>query len=96
MVLDSLLVFLWDSPLPPRVWDLFDEAPDELWQGGGCIVLDVEPMRIPPLVGGRQTHRWVLANLVVAELDAGASHQHVQLLLLFPLLQEGDGEEVPP
>ena len=41
-------------------------------------------------------HRRVLADLVVVELDAGASHRRVQLLLLLPLLQEGDSEEVLP
>ena len=51
---------------------------------------------MPPLVGGRQTHRWVLIDPVVAKRDAGASHRHAQLLLLILLLQEGDGEEMPP
>ena len=41
-------------------------------------------------------HWRVLIDPVVAELDADASHQHVQLLPLLPLLQEGDGEEIPP
>jgi hypothetical protein len=41
-------------------------------------------------------HRWVLIDPVVLELDASASHRLVQLLLLLPLLQEGDGKEVPP
>ena len=51
MVLDPLLVFVWDTPLlRPR--DLFDCAPREHRQGGGNIVLDVKPMRMPPLVGG--------------------------------------------
>ena len=40
-------------------------------------------------------HRWVLVDLVVVELDADASHRHVQLLPLLSL-QEGDGEEMPP
>ena len=37
-------------------------------------------------------------QLIVLELDAGAPHQHVQLLPIafLPLLLEGDGEEVPP
>ena len=52
MVLDFLLIFLRDSP-PPQFQDRFDEAPGELWQGGSYIVLDVELMRMPPLVGGR-------------------------------------------
>ena len=51
---------------------------------------------MPPLIRGRQPHRWVLANLVVSKVDAGASHWRIQLLLLLPLLLEGDGEEVPP
>ena len=50
---------------------------------------------MPPLVGGRQTHQWLLVDAVVTELNAGISHWHVQLLLLLLLLQEGDGEEVP-
>ena len=53
-------------------------------------------MQMPPLVGGRQTHRRVLVDLVVAERDAGVSHRHAQLSLLLRLLQEGDDEEMPP
>ena len=53
-------------------------------------------MRMPPLIGGRQLHSWVVANLVILKLDVGASHQHVQLLPLLPLLLEGDGKEVLP
>ena len=41
-------------------------------------------------------HWQVFTHLVVLELDIGASHWRVQLLLLLPLLQEGDGKEVPP
>ena len=41
-------------------------------------------------------HRRVLIDPVVAERDAGASHRHTQLSLLILLLQEGDGEEIPP
>ena len=96
MVLDFLLIFIRDPPLPPRFWGLFDEATGERWQGGGCVVLDVEPMRMPPLIGGRQTHRRVFVYSVVAQLNAGAFHRHAQLVLLLPLLQNGDGEEVPP
>ena len=53
---------------------------------------------MPPLVGRRQPHRWVLADPIVPELDAGAPHRHVQLLpaALLTLLLEGDGKEVPP
>ena len=51
---------------------------------------------MPPLVGGRQTHQRVFTDPVVMELDVGASHWHSQLLFLLPLLQEGDGEEIPP
>ena len=95
MVLDLLLVFAWDTPLP-RPRDLFNDAPRERRQGGSNVILDVKPMRMPPLVGGQQTHRWVFVHSVVAEMNAGTSHRHAQLLLLLPLLEEGDGEEVPP
>ena len=95
MVLDLLLIFVLDTPLP-RLWDLFDDAPGDRWQGGGNVVLDIKPMQMPPLVGGRQSHRRVLADPVVLEVDAGASHRCIQLLLLLSLLLEGDGEEVPP
>ena len=53
-------------------------------------------MRMPPLVGGQQSHRWVLIDPVVLEVDADASHRRIQLLLLLPLLLEGNGEEVLP
>ena len=53
-------------------------------------------MRMPPLVGGRQTHCWVLVDPIVAERDVGASHRHAQLSLLLPLLQECDDEEILP
>jgi hypothetical protein len=51
-----------------------------------------------PLVGGQQPHRRVLADLVVLEVDAGVSHQRMQLLpaTLLPLLLEGVSKEVPP
>ena len=53
---------------------------------------------MPPLVGRREPHGWVLADLIVLKLDAGAPHRHVQLLptALLPLLLEVDGEEMPP
>ena len=41
-------------------------------------------------------HWQVFADPVVLELDADASHQRVQLLLLLRLLLKGDGEEIPP
>ena len=94
----DLLVLLWDTPLPPRLQGLFDQAPNELRQGGGGIILEIEPMRMSPVVGGRQLHRWVLVDPVVLEVDAGTSHRRMQLLpgALLPLLLEGDDEEVPP
>ena len=95
MILDFLLVFIRYTPLS-RLWDLFDNAPGECWQGGSYVVLDVKPMRMPPLVGGRQTHQWVFIYPVVAEMNVGTSHRHAQLLPLLSLLQEGDGKEVPP
>ena len=95
MVLDPLLVFFRDIPLPgPQ--DLFDDAPGEHRQGGGNVVLDIKPLRMPPLVGGRQTHRWVFVHPVVAEMNAGTSHRHAQLWLPNPLLRQVDGEEIPP
>ena len=94
MVLDLLLIFVQDTPLP-RLWDFFNDAPRECWQGGGNVILDVKPMRMPPLIGGRQTHRWVFVHPFVAEMNAGASHQHAQLLLPDLLLQKVDGEEIP-
>ena len=51
MVPDLLLVLLWDTPLPPRLRDLFDQALGELRQRGGGVVLEVEPLRVPPPVG---------------------------------------------
>ena len=75
MVLDPLLIFVRDTPLlRPR--DLFDEEPGVQRQGGGHIVLDVKPLRIPPLVGGRQTHQRVVIHPVVAQMNAGTSHRH--------------------
>ena len=53
-------------------------------------------MRMPPLIGGRQTHRWVFVHPVVTEMNAGTFHRHAQLLLLDLLLQKVDGEEIPP
>ena len=41
-------------------------------------------------------HQRVLVDSVVVKRDAGASHRHTQLSLLILLLQEGDGEEIPP
>ena len=41
-------------------------------------------------------HQRVFVDLVVAELDANASHRHVQLLPLLLLLQDDDDEEIPP
>ena len=71
--------------------------PGELWQGSGGVVLEVEPLRVSPLVGCRQPHRWVLADPIVPELDVDAPHRHVQLLptAFLTLFLEGDGEEVP-
>ena len=43
MVLDPLLVFVQDTPLPRRQ-DLFDDALGERWQGGGNVILDVKPL----------------------------------------------------
>ena len=95
MVLDLLLIFDRDT-LVPRLRDLFDDAPGECWQGCGHVVLDVKPKRMPPLVGGQQTHQWVFVHLVVAEMNADTSHWHAQLLPLLSLLQEGDDKEIPP
>ena len=65
---------------------------------GDDVILEVEPLRVPPLVGRRELHGRVLADLIVPKLDAGAPHQHVQLLpaTLLPLLLEVDDEEIPP
>ena len=41
-------------------------------------------------------HRWVFVHPIIAEMNAGTSHRHAQLLPLFPLLQEVDGKEIPP
>ena len=41
-------------------------------------------------------HWRLFIDPVVLELDAGASHRCVQLLLLLPLLLKGDDEEVQP
>ena len=51
MVSDLFLVLLRDAPLPPLLQSLFDQAPGELWQRGGGVILEVEPLRVPPLVG---------------------------------------------
>ena len=51
VVLNLLLVLLRDAPLPPRLRGLFDQALGELRQRGGGVVLEVEPLRVPPLVG---------------------------------------------
>ena len=74
------------------------KAPSELRQKGVGVILEVEPLRVPPLVGCREPHGQVLADPIVSELDAGASHRHVQLLptALLSLLLEVDGEEIPP
>ena len=53
-------------------------------------------MRMPPLVGGRQTHQRVFVYPVVLEMNANTSHRHAQLLLPDLLLQKVDGEEIPP
>ena len=65
-------------------------------QGGGHVVLDVESLRVPPLVGGRQTHQRVVVHPVVAQVNASTSHRHAQLLLPDPLLRQVDGKEIPP
>ena len=72
--------------------------PGELWQRGGGVILEVEPLRVPPLVGCREPHGRVLADPIVPKLDAEAPHRHVQLLPAahLPLLLEVDGEEIPP
>ena len=51
MVSDLLLVLLRDAPLPPLLWGLFDQALGELRQRGSGIILEVEPLQMPPLVG---------------------------------------------
>ena len=86
MVLDPLLIFVWDTLLP-RPWDILNDAPGEHWQGGGHVVLDIKPLRMPPLVGGRQMHQWVVIHPVVAQVNVGTSHRHAQLLLSDPLLR---------
>ena len=77
MVSNLLLVLLWDAPLPPLLWSLFDQAPGELWQRGGSVILEVESLRVPPLIGCREPHGRVLADPIVLKLDAGAPHWYV-------------------
>ena len=70
----------------------------ELRQRGSDVILEVEPLRVPPLVGRLEPNGWVLTDPIVSKLDADAPHRHVQLLpaALLPLLLEVDGEEIPP
>ena len=98
VVSSLLLVLLRDAPLPPLLRDHFDQAPGELRQRGGGVILEVEPLRVSPFVGRREPHGRILADLIVLKLDADVPHQHVQLLsaALLPLLLEVDGEEIPP
>ena len=95
---DLLLVLLRDAPLPPLLRGLFDQASGELWLRGGGVILMVEPLRVPPVVGCRELHGRVLTDLIVPKLDVDAPHRHVQLLptALLPLPLEADGEEIPP
>ena len=98
VVSDLLLVLLRDAPLPPLLQGLFDQAPGELWQRGGGVILEVEPLQVPSLIRRQELHGRVLADPIIPKLDAGAPHWHVQLLptTLLPLLPEVDGEEIPP
>ena len=98
MVLDLLLVLLQDAPHPSLLRGLFDQAPGELRKRGGGVILKVEPLRVPSLVGHQEPHGWVLTDPIVPKLDASAPHQHVQLLpiALLPLPLEAGGEEIPP
>ena len=64
---------------------------------GDDVILEVEPLRVPPLVGRRELHGRVLVDPIIPKLDVGTPHWHVQLLLAaFLPLMEVDGEEMPP
>ena len=90
------LLFLDGWPPWPHRRRLFDQAPSEDRQRGGGVVLQVEPLRVPPLIGSRQLARHVLGCPLPQEVDARASHQHQDLLASVLLPVQGDGEEVPP
>ena len=51
VVPDFLLVLLRNTPLPPRLRGFFDQAAGELRYRGSGVVLEVEPLRMPPRVG---------------------------------------------
>ena len=67
--------------------------PGEDRQGCDRVILQVEPMRVPPLVGSRKLAWYVLGHPLPPEVDARASHWHHGLLASL-LLHQGDGEEI--
>ena len=91
-----MLLFLGLNAPSPRLWGLQDVAPSEGWQVSGGVILDVEPLRMPPLVRGGQTHQRICPCSGAMEVDAGAPHRCVQVLLPDLPLHETDSKEVPP
>jgi hypothetical protein len=54
----------------------------EEWETGGVIVLDVEPLRVPPFVGLHGGDGHVLLGTGLAEIDPGAPYWGHQSILL--------------
>ena len=68
--------------------------PREDQQGSGWVVVQVEPIRVPPLVGSGELAGHVLGRPLPSEVDAHASHWHWGLLASLLILDQGDGEEI--
>lgn len=70
--LDGLPVILPHAP-PPLLRRLADHMPGVRREWAILVVLDLEPPRMPPLIGGRQWRDDVLKNVILVELDAHAA-----------------------
>jgi hypothetical protein len=57
------------------------------------VVLDVEPLRVPPFIGLRGGNGHVLVGSGSVDVNSSAAYPGHQPV---PLLDQRDGEEVPP
>ncbi|KAK8448167.1 hypothetical protein SEVIR_8G238775v4 [Setaria viridis] len=94
----DLPLLLLHRPVRPYVGRRIDGAAGERRQGGVRVVLHVEPLIMPPLVGHRGLHRHVLLGASMTEMNPGAPNRHRRRPLLAPglprLLIQAHREEI--
>ena len=75
---DVFLIFGLDA-LAPRLRSIHNKASSVPRQGGTHVIPNIKPLRMPPLVGCRQTHVWVTPRPGMTQMDAGTSHRRVHI-----------------